>query len=102
MLRNKRTHTRCVKIIFGKFSFSVLLNANGFLKKKTICNGSDSWETMFSTSINSIVNAKARNNVSNQVLERTLIQEKKSHGHQFASFRFVSWQFFLILLAIFP
>lgn len=57
---------------------------------------------MFSTSINFIVNAKARNNVSNEVLQRTLIQEKKSHGHQFASFRFVSWQLFLILFAIFP
>lgn len=74
-----------------------------FWKKKTICNGSDSWETMFSTSINSIVNAKARNQTSRiKSSERTLIQEKKSHGHQFASFRFVSWQFFLILLAIFP
>jgi len=59
-------------MIFGKFSFSVLLNANGFLKK-TIYNGSDSWETMFSTSINFIVNAKARNNVSNKSSERTLI-----------------------------
>ena len=57
---------------------------------------------MFSTSINFIVNAKARNNVSNEVLQRTLIQEKKSHGHQFASFRFVSWQLFLILFANFP
>lgn len=75
-------------MIFGKFNFSVLLNANGFLKK-TICNGSDSWETMFSTSINFIVNAKARNNVSNQVFRANVNpREKESRSSVcFISFR---------------
>ena len=99
---NERTHA-VLKWYLASLALVCYLTLMVFWKKKkTICNGSDSWETMFSTSINFIVNAKARNNVSNEVLQRTLIQEKKSHGHQFASFRFVSWQLFLILFAIFP